>query len=269
MTRREWMLLAGGTVASRGRAETAAERGKRLVNECLDALGGDAFLKMEDRVESGRAYQFYRRELTGLGVAKIYTRYLTHPEPPVPGQICQRERENFGKNEDESGVLITEDGAWDLSWRGVRPREDEWFANYKDSLLRNILYILRQRLSEPGMTFFWQGADMYENLPVEIVEIGDAQDRTVTVYFSGLNKLPVRQAFKRRNPQYKDFDTETTVFAKFRDVGGGARWPQSTVRSRNGEKIYEMYADAVEINKNLTDNLFTLPSNLKMLPKQK
>jgi hypothetical protein len=30
-----------------------------------------------------------------------------------------------------------------------------------------------------------------------------------------------------------------------------------------------MYADSVEINKNLTDNLFTLPGNVKLLPKAK
>ena len=56
---------------------------------------------------------------------------------------------------------------------------------------------------------------------MEIVEITDADNRTVTVYFSQLTKLPVRQQFKRRNPQYKDLDTEVTVFAKYRDVGGG------------------------------------------------
>ena len=74
-------------------AETAHERGKRVVNEALQAVGGKAFLAMEDRVESGRAYSFYREKLEGLSVAKIYTRYVT----PVPGKISVRERENFFK----------------------------------------------------------------------------------------------------------------------------------------------------------------------------
>ena len=39
-------------------AETAHERGKRVVNEALQAVGGKAFLAMEDRVESGRAARF-------------------------------------------------------------------------------------------------------------------------------------------------------------------------------------------------------------------
>ena len=40
-------------------------------------------------------------------------------------------------------------------------------------------------------------------------------------------------------------------------------------RDRNGEKIFEMYSETVEINKDLKDSLFTLPANVKMLPKAK
>ena len=60
-----------------------------MVDEALQALGGDAFLHMQDRVESGRGYGFYREQLSGLAVVKIYTRYLA----PVPGQIAIRERD--------------------------------------------------------------------------------------------------------------------------------------------------------------------------------
>jgi hypothetical protein len=262
------ILLAAGMMLPAGAAETAAQRGKRVVDECVKALGGDAFLRMEDRVETGRAYSFYGAELNGLSVAKIQTRYLSRAEPPVAGKLAVRERETFGKDE-SSSLLFTEDGAWEITWRGARPLTDERYETYKDSTLRNIFYILRQRLNEPGMIFYSRGSDLYENRPVEIVDITDADNRTVTVYFSSADKLPVRQAFRRRNVLYKDFDNEGTIFAKYRDVGGGVQWPMSIRRERNGEKIFEMYADSVEINTNLTDDLFTLPANLKILPKPK
>jgi hypothetical protein len=142
-------------------------------------------------------------------------------------------------------------------------------ARFKDSTLRNILYILRQRMGEPGLSFYSQGRDFWENRPVEVVEITDADNLMVTAYFDSSTKLPVRQIYKRRNPEYNDFDTETTLFAKWRDVGGGVQWPLDVRRDRNGEKIFEMYSDSVEINKDLKDSLFTLPPNVKMLPKAK
>jgi hypothetical protein len=255
-----YSVLAGTAAA----AETAAERGKRVVYEALQALGGDAFLHVNDRVESGRAYSFYRQQISGLSVAKIYTRYLT----PAPGVPEVRERENFGLKEDSS-VLLTENGAWEITFRGARPLETERYANYKDSTLRDILYILRQRLNEPEMAFYSQGSDFLDNRPVEVVDITDSSNRTVTVYFDQRTKLPARQKFRRRNEQFKDFDTEVTILGLYRSVGGGVMWPCNIRRERNGEKIYEMFADQVEINKDLKDNLFTLPSDIKVLPKGK
>jgi hypothetical protein len=260
-----WLLAACCALAGVAQAaETAAERGKRVVHEALQALGGDAFLHMNDRVETGRAYSFYRQQISGLATAKIYTRYLA----PLPGQVEERERENFGVKED-SGILLTESGGWEITFRGARPLDDERYANFQISTLRDILYILRQRLNEPGLSFYSQGADMFENRPVEIVDITDAAIDTVTVYFDQRSKLPVRQTFRRRNEQFHDFDTEVTLYGLWRNVGGGVMWPCNVRRERNGEKIYEMFADQVEINHDLKDNLFTLPGDIKVLPKAK
>jgi hypothetical protein len=244
-------------------AETHEQRGKRVVYEALDALGGQAFLQMQDRTEAGRAYSFYREQINGLSIATIYTRYLA----PVPGKVAQRERQAFFKDK-SAAVLFTENGAWDITFRGARILEDKRYEQYLDSTLRNIFYILRQRLNEPGIEFYSQGSDIYENQPVEIVDITDADNRTVTVYFNQNTKLPIKQTFKRRNEDYHDFDTETSIFAKYRD-SGGVKWPWDIRRDRNGDKIYEMYSESVEINKDLKDDVFSLPVNAKLLRKGK
>lgn len=250
-------LAAGAALA----AETAQQRGKRVVDDALKAVGGNAYLAMQDRVESGRAYSFYRENLEGLSIAKIYTRYLA----PVPGKPSVRERQNFGKDE-YAGILFNEQGAWEITFRGARPLEPKRVENWRDGTIRNIFYILRQRLNEPGMDFYSRGSDLYENIPVEIVDITDADGLTVTVYFNQLTKLPSRQVLKRRNLDYKDFDNEETLFAKYRNVGGGVMWPMSIRRQRNGEKLYEMYSESVQINKSLKDDIFTLPAKLPLLP---
>ena len=123
------------------------------------------------------------QQLEGLSIAKIYTRYLT----PVPGKPSVRERQNFGKDE-YAGVLFNQDGAWEITFRGARLLEPKRIENWRDGTLRNIFYILRQRLNEPGMDFYSRGSDLYENLPVEIVDITDADGLTVTVYFSQLDQ---------------------------------------------------------------------------------
>jgi hypothetical protein len=78
----------------------------------------------------------------------------------------------------------------------------------------------------------------------------------------------VRQSFRRRNPTYGDFDTETTGFAKYHSTGG-IQWPFDIRRERNGDKIFEMYSETVTINQTLGDEMFTLPASVKLLPKDK
>jgi len=261
------LLLAGLAVSSPS-AETAEQRGKRVADEALAALGGQAFLGMRDRSESGRAYSFYHEKLSGLSLAHIYTHYLDHPESEERGALKVREREAFGKKQDDV-VLFTQGSGYELTFRGARPLPDVRVQQFKISTLRNIFYILRERLGEPGLFFESRGSDFYENRPVEIVDVVDSNNDTVTVYFDQLTKLPTRQSFFRRDPIDNSRLEEVSIFAKYRDVGGGVMWPYSIRRERNGEKIFEMYSDSVEINRNLRDDLFTLPPDMKILPKQK
>lgn len=248
-------------------AETAQERGKRIVNECLDALGGEHYLNMQNRVESGRAYSFYRERLSGLSIAKIYTRY----EPDVKDtahQLALRERENFGKKEDY-GILFTPDEAWDITFRGARPLAADPFANYKETTLRDIFYILRARFHEPGLIFESKGSDVIENRPVEIVDVIDADDRVTTVYFHQITKLPVRQLFYQRDPVTKDRNEVITHYSNYRDSGGGVQWPRAIERDKNGEKTYEIFSDSVEVNSpKISNDLFVLPSTIKLLKPQ-
>lgn len=249
--------LAAGPRLSAGEPQTAGDvRARRVIDDAVAALGGENFLNMEDRVETGRAYSFYHDALSGLTIAKIYTRYLTVPPQKSGQDLGVRERQAFGKNED-TAVVFREDAASNVNWRGAKAVPKEDFDRYRDSMLRNIFYILRQRLHEPGLIFESRGSDVVDHLPVEIVDITDAENRVVTVYFHQSTKLPVKQTFSWRDPQTHDRNDEVTTFARYREIPGGIQWPQEITRERNGEKIYQIFADSVAINRDLTDDLFS------------
>ncbi len=243
-------------------AETNLERGRRVIDECISALGGETFLHMTDRVERGRAYSFYREQISGRSITTIYTHYLSGVTDTA-NTLAVVEREFFGKNLDSS-VLFTPDQAWELTYRGARPLTTERFARYKETTLRDVFYILRVRLHEPGMILESRGADVLDNRPVEIVDITDAQNRTTTVYFDQIDKWPLHQVFYRRDPVTKERDEETTTYTKYRDIGG-VKWPFDMHRERNGDKIYEMFSDEGKLNETVKSDLFVLPSGLKML----
>ena len=82
---------------------------------------------MQNRVETGRAYSFYRDSLTGLSIATIYTRYDSERHRHGPSDLAQHERDNFGKKEDY-GTLFTDKEAWDVTFRGARPLPADRFT---------------------------------------------------------------------------------------------------------------------------------------------
>jgi hypothetical protein len=249
--------LAVGQRLSKGEASTAGDaRAQRVIDDAVAALGGEKFINMEDRVETGRAYSFYHDRLSGLTIAKIYTRYLVVPPEKSGQDLGLRERQSFGKNEDTAAVF-REDAASNLNWRGAKAVPKDEFDRYRDSTLRNIFYILRQRLHEPGLIFESRGSDVVDHVPVEVIDITDSENRVVTVYFHQSTKLPVKQTFSWRDPQTHDRNDEVTRFARYREIPGGIQWPQEITRERNGEKIYQIFADSVTINQDLTDDLFS------------
>jgi hypothetical protein len=234
-------------------------RAKKAIDDAVEALGGQRFLTMQDRVESGRAYSFYRDKISGLSIATIYTEYVPVPPEKTGQDLGVRERDVFGKTEEYGYTLFREKGAWEVTYKGPRDLDDERVERYHRTTLNDVLYILRVRLNEAGMTFDWKGSDVVENEPVNIVDIVDSENRVVTVYFNQFTKLPVRQIMVWHDPKTHDRNEELTRYARYREEGG-VQWPQQITRERNGEKIYQIFSDFVLIDPGLSDAVFAVPA---------
>jgi hypothetical protein len=249
------LLAAAAAMAG---AQGIEARGRAVVEEALKALGGEKFLNMQDRIETGRAYSFFHDELSGLSVARIYTRYLPVAADRTGIDLGVQERQAFGKKEDYY-VLFRREGAWEVTFRGPKALEKDRVERYRDTMLNNFFYILRQRLHEPGLIFESRGSDVVENVPVEVVDITDSQNRVVRVYFHPTTKLPVRQSWVWRDPTTKERQEEVTRFSRYRETNG-IQWPQQMLRERNGEKTYEIFSESVQVNQGLPDSMFAVPS---------
>ena len=263
-----WASIAAAllAVALLAPAETQEERGKRIVNEAVAALGGDNFLHLQNVVETGRLYSFYREQISGLAVGTVYREFR---KPAAPDQLGVVERESFDysnkKRKELYAILFTTKEAWDISFRGARPLPKDRFPRYKLTTTHDVFYILRERLNEPGMIFVSQGSDVLDNRPVEIVDIIDGNNEKTTVYFDQTTKVPIRQKFYHLDPLDNQQDEEITYYTKYRDVGDGVQWPFELQREHNGDKVFTLFSESVKVNENISDKLFMLPSDIKIL----
>jgi len=246
------------------RAQTSQEKGQQLIQECFQAVGGEALLKLRDRVQRGRAYQFYRDRLRGLSVVTIYTRYDFPPSSPVPGWIGLRERREFGKDGDY-GALFMDGKGFEITFRGARPFPEDYMHQYRERLRRDIFYILKFRLREPDMLFESLGTEIIDNQPTDAVRITDADNQSSTVYLLKSSRLPIRQEYVRRDPKTREVFREVGHLSRYRQVEG-LQLPWNTLLIRDEEKIFEMFGETMELNKDLEESLFTLKKGLKILP---
>jgi hypothetical protein len=239
----------------------APDKGRQVIDNAVAALGGPKFLAMKNRRETGRAYSFYRAQLSGLSIATVYTKYLNNP--PAKG-LAVLERQAFGKKEDYS-ILFLEDQGYEVNYRGARPVPDDRWKRYFTTMSTNVFYLLRERLNDPKISYDFVRSDVVLNTQVNIVDISDP-DRTVRVYFDANTKLPLRQEYSEFDPIVRQKTIEVTDYSKYRE-DNGVQWPYVIHRERNGEVNYEIFADKVEIDSNLPEKTFDLPPSTKILKK--
>lgn len=266
MTRRFFAVSLPAAIAGRKlRAETDESRGQKLVQKLVDGLGGDYFLNMHDRTEVGRAYSFFRQQISGLSIVHIYTQYRDHGGP---GDFpALREREAFLKNEDDA-IIFAEGNAYEVNFHGARPLDDESLHRFIETTNRNVFYLIRSKLHDKGMYFESPGGDVVDNQPVQVLNITDPQNRKVTVYLHHLTSLPVLQKTRMMDPILKEQREEVTRFNNYRQAKPGVMWPWMILRERDGDKVFQMFTESVTVNNDLPDKLFRLPSGVKMLKKQ-
>jgi len=247
--------------------ETSLERGRRIVEKTINALGGDAFRNMQTRTEIGRAYSFYHEQLSGLSVARLYTKYLPADDSRSgPPELRLVERQVLGKKQ-EDAIILTQKEGYEVTFRGAKPLTEDRISQFRESTLHDFLYILRERANEPGLDFEARGADVTENQPVETLDVFDRENRTVTVWINSDSWLPAKQRYYRWDPIIKDRREELTRYSRYREAGNGVMWPHSIARERDTEKIFEMYSEEVKVDQPLAESLFELPRGIKMLSK--
>jgi len=232
-----------------GAIDRTQDRGRRVLNEAVAALGGPQFLAMRDRVETGWTSSWHGSKTRHVRT-KIYTLY----DESTPEIL---ERRAFDKDE-SYGVVFNETGGYEVTWRGARPLSEEKIADFREELARNIFHILRHRLNDPGLIVEYRGADKCENQAADLVDITDAENRVTTVCFSQATRLPIRQSYYRRNPVTKDRIEHVTIFSRYTEADGVV-WPRMIQRLRDGDPVTAVVFETVSVNQSLSKDRFAIP----------
>jgi hypothetical protein len=231
-----------------------ARHAHQIVDQMIVALGGPAYLNMQDYESEGRSYAFSHGE-SGLGFP--VWRFWKAPD---------KERVELTKQRDVIEIF-NGDSAWEITYKGTAALPPPALEEYKLQREHSLTEIIRVWLKSPDVVYFYAGTAVAEQKPADHVTIYHAQD-SADLYIDINSHLPIKKTFTHRNEQYHDKDTEEETWGNYRTVQGIAT-PYDYQRKHNGDIVVQRFITKITYNKGLPDSLFTPKNAPAMLPEKK
>lgn len=224
------------------------QKARDLVNQMINALGGQAYLTLEDSQMEGRVGAFEHERSSG---SKVYSRFWKWPD---------KERLEYAKDRNIVELFVEE--AHGTAFRGSKeldPRTEPGLELYIQRRHHALEIVVRQWLKEPSTALYYEGPTIAENHSAERVAISNADHDAVTLFIDVDTHLPVKKVFTILHPQSKDRDDVAEIYDNWKNVQG-VNTPYNTLVALNGELRFQYFASKVSYNNHLQESLFSLPA---------
>jgi hypothetical protein len=224
-------------------AQENAVKAKTLVNQAIQALGGQAYLDVKDMSQQGRTYSFHRGEATNAGV--LFWRFVKFPD---------RERIELTKQRDISYVYNGDKG-YEVTFKGTAMLDQKTLDEFLRRREHSMEWVLRRWINEPGVALFYEGPAVAANKPADQVSIMNTKNDSVTLCLDSTTHLPLKKTFTWRDPTDNLRNTEEELFDAYRTTQG-IMTPYSVTRFYNGEMSNQRFLNTVTYNETLNDSMF-------------
>ncbi len=244
--------LAGATSASAQddqflMPEQSAAKARQILDQAIEALGGNAYLNVHDVTCTGRIGQFdHAGEVTGFG------KFIDYSQPP-----SKERQENLPKR--NIIEVYNGDKGWDLDRGGVSTAPKADIADFQETIMKDLDNILRHRIHEPGMILRYGGPDVVDLKQADWVELVDSDNRTIRIAFADNTHLPIRKKVETRDPRMQRKSEEIEYYSNYHPIDG-VQTPFQITRERNQIKIFQVFFDKCDYNTSLADAMFTKES---------
>jgi len=220
-----------------------ANKAKALIQQMIEALGGEDYMNIRDISQEGRTYSLHHGEAEGAGI--LFWRFYKYPD---------EERVELTKKRDVIEIFRGNEG-FETTYKGTRQQDPKVLNDYIRRRHYALDQVLREWLKEPGIAFFYEGSTVAAQKDTQQVTIMNSRNEGVTLNIDSNTHLPVKKTFSWRDPTDKERNIEDEVYDNYRDVAG-IMTPYSVSRLYNGEMSNQRFLHNVEYNKGLADSMF-------------
>jgi hypothetical protein len=218
-------------------------KARAILDQAIQALGGQAYLNAQDMTQEGRSYSFHHGEPNSLGT--LFWRFRKFPD---------KDRVELTKKRDVV-ELYAGDKGYEITYRGVRDMEDKEIDPYLRRRHFGLDAVLRDWLNQPGVALFYEGQTVAAQKQADQVTVMNAKNEAVTLYLDISTHLPVKKSFTWRDPVDKQRNVEEEIYDNYRSAQN-VLVPYDITRFFNGEMSGQSFVTSAAINQGLSDSLF-------------
>jgi hypothetical protein len=244
-----------------------ARKARTLLDQAVQALGGQAYLTYENRSERGRFYPLNHGRTDTVGIP--YARFFKYPDKDrlealhTHGTVKITERSDY--------ILIHNgDKGYEVSFKGTTMEDPAETATYLRRRAHSLDRVLRKWLGDPGVELFYDGMAVVDATATDQITLLNSQNDAVTVYLDQNTHLPAKSSYSWRDPEDKQRNVEEEVYDNYRPIQG-IMTPHSVVRNFNGEMSQQRFVYAVKYNEAMPDSMFeaTITYDAKQGPRKR
>ena len=269
------ILIAGALIvpsASSQRAdmlmpEQSTAKGKQILSDLINALGGAGYSQVRESQCQGRRALFgHNGALTGYIDFIDYRRYPDTDRTEYIGKgrntILQSLIGIDGLDFAHGGIVITlfhRDQGWTYDRSGVSEVPATAVTDFQEQVKRNIDNLLRLRLNEEGMSVRFGGSDTVDLKQVDWVELTDREQRTFRLAVDRSTHLLVRGVVITKNEETQEIDEDVAIYTNYQ-LRDSVWVPLQISRERNGRRTSQYFYDTCKFNPGFPDSLFSKDS---------
>jgi hypothetical protein len=229
--------------ANRGNDQENARQARALIDQAIQALGGQAYLTIHDMQQQGRTYSFYHGRPTSNGV--LFWRFVEYPDKERTEVTPQR----------DIAVVYNGDKGYEITYKGPHALEKKDLDDYLRRRRFSLETVLRTWINDPAVAFFYDGNALAGNLPAQQVTLINAKDEAVSLFFDLDTHLPLKKSYKWRDPVDKERNVEEEIYDNYRLVQG-IMAPYGFTRYYNGDMQNQRFLNSIRYNQGFDETMF-------------
>jgi len=220
-----------------------AHKARAILDQAIQALGGPAYLNIQDISQEGRTYSFYHGKPNSLGV--LFWRFYKYPD---------HDRIELTKDRDVAYVYVGDKG-YEITYKGTHPQEPKDVATHVRRQHYALDVVLRTWINDPKTALFYEGETVSDEKPAEKVTILNAKNEGLTLFIDKDTHLPLHKEYSWRDPTDKERNVEEEGYDGYREVQG-IMTPFRTTVYYNGDMAGQRFLTSVKYNQGLADSMF-------------